>query len=336
MASSASCASSTALASSPTWPLALRSRTAFSPLKNIPCWGMGSQMEMRNATLRIPREMALRTDTEELISEIRKSEPLITASRVDQVKLLIVRLQEKLGQQDNRRFYLFKALQAHILPLTNVAFNKSGSRDKIATGSFDKTCRLWSAETGKCFHTFRGHTAEIGHSAEIISLSFNTVGDQLVTGSFDHTVSLWDVPSGRRVHTLRGHRGEISSVQFNWDCSLIITGSMDKSCTARVYSAASYQCISRLEGHEGEISKICFNPQGSRVLTASADKTARLQQRQHLSHLALTRPMVSRVCEEGKAICPSPNKKMPCLKMPFLEVITDPTYVTSNLLVVVE
>lgn len=33
--------------------------------------------------------------------------------------------------------------------------------DKIATGSFDKTCKLWSVETGKCYHTFRGHTAEI-------------------------------------------------------------------------------------------------------------------------------------------------------------------------------
>lgn len=33
--------------------------------------------------------------------------------------------------------------------------------DKIATGSFDKTCKLWCAETGKCFHTFRGHMAEI-------------------------------------------------------------------------------------------------------------------------------------------------------------------------------
>lgn len=34
-------------------------------------------------------------------------------------------------------------------------------RDKIATGSFDKTCKLWCAETAKCFHTFRGHMAEI-------------------------------------------------------------------------------------------------------------------------------------------------------------------------------
>ena len=34
----------------------------------------------------------------------------------------------------------------------------------------------------------------------------------------------------RRVQSLVGHKAEISSAQFNWDCSLIATGSMDKTC----------------------------------------------------------------------------------------------------------
>ncbi|KAF6027411.1 DAW1 [Bugula neritina] len=34
-------------------------------------------------------------------------------------------------------------------------------RDKVLTGSFDKTAKLWSSESGKCFHTFRGHSSEI-------------------------------------------------------------------------------------------------------------------------------------------------------------------------------
>ena len=34
-------------------------------------------------------------------------------------------------------------------------------RDKVITGSFDKTCKLWSTVDGKCYHTLRGHTAEI-------------------------------------------------------------------------------------------------------------------------------------------------------------------------------
>ena len=50
-------------------------------------------------------------------------------------------------------------LQNH--PYPSAVFVCFPCRDKIATGSFDKTCKLWSSETGKCYHTFRGHTAEI-------------------------------------------------------------------------------------------------------------------------------------------------------------------------------
>uniref|UniRef100_A0A8K9XGD5 Uncharacterized protein n=1 Tax=Oncorhynchus mykiss TaxID=8022 RepID=A0A8K9XGD5_ONCMY len=285
-----------------------------------------------------------RTDTKELISEIRESEPLIKVSRIKQVKLLILRLQEKLGQQDNCRFYLSK-VKHHRQPLTGMTtLFITGGCDRtckiwdtasgeglhtleghryvvanISTGSFDKTCRMWRAEMGKCFHTFRGHTVEIlwdvqtgeevaaltemGHSADIISLSFNTVGDQLVTGSFDHTVSLWDVPSGRRVHTLIGHRGEISSVQFDWDCSLLITGSMDKSMLmccqfqpplllpcrsvltlnalsasadtmARLWDVQSGVYLQVMEGHTDEIFSSAFNYEGD-TITGSKDNTCR-------------------------------------------------------------
>ena len=82
-------------------------------------------------------------------------EPLVTRSKAKQVKglieselnqlcvsvatsedldgyhgnntLTISELQQKLSQSHDKKFYLFKVLRAHILPLTNVAFNKSGS-----------------------------------------------------------------------------------------------------------------------------------------------------------------------------------------------------------------
>ena len=40
-----------------------------------------------------------------------------------------------------------------------------------------------------------------GHSGEVISLAFNSLGDSLVSGSFDHTVILWDVGNGKLVHS---------------------------------------------------------------------------------------------------------------------------------------
>lgn len=37
-------------------------------------------------------------------------------------------------------------------------------------------------ESGECLHTLLGHTAEI------VSLNFDTDGQRIMTGSFDHTV----------------------------------------------------------------------------------------------------------------------------------------------------
>uniref|UniRef100_A0A674C5E8 Uncharacterized protein n=1 Tax=Salmo trutta TaxID=8032 RepID=A0A674C5E8_SALTR len=219
---------------------------------------------------------------QELISEIRKSEPLITVSRIEQVKLLILRLQEKLGQQDNRRFYLFKVKYSfHLSEWMNaVPLFGCSSYDRtckiwdtasgeelhtlegrryvvygiIATGSFDKTCRIFRCRpcimdtTAKRWDVQTGE--EVGHSAEIISLSFNTVGDQLVTGSFDHTVSLWDVPSG----------------------SMCLCTEMCM-CVSAIpgVGGSEWEVNGHTSSHEDEVLDVCFDYTGQLIATASAD-----------------------------------------------------------------
>ena len=92
-------------------------------------------------------------------------------------------------------------------------------------------------------HTYH-HLCQQGHSAEVICVHFNSVGDMLITGSFDNTVSVWDPASGRRLHTLIGHRAEISSAEFSYDGSIIATGSMDKTC--KLWDCTTGKCISTL------------------------------------------------------------------------------------------
>ena len=42
-------------------------------------------------------------------------------------------------------------IKAHKLPLTNCAINKNG--DKMITGSYDRTCKIWDTFYGKEIHT---------------------------------------------------------------------------------------------------------------------------------------------------------------------------------------
>lgn len=128
----------------------------------------------------------------------------------------------------------------------------------LATGSMDNTSRLWDVETGECLHTLLGHTAEI------VSLDFDTQGQRIITGSFDNTVKVWDVRTGRCIHTLTGHQGEISSCQFNYASDLCISGSIDRTC--KVWDMASGTCVHTLRGHNDEILDVTFNTTGELLL----------------------------------------------------------------------
>jgi dynein assembly factor with WDR repeat domains 1 len=72
----------------------------------------------------------------------------------------------------------------------------------VITGSFDKTCKLWDANTGQLYHTLRFvarwcwccrcHASVTppcsGHEKEIVCVAFNPQGNIISTGSTDNTV----------------------------------------------------------------------------------------------------------------------------------------------------
>ncbi|XP_059361965.1 dynein assembly factor with WDR repeat domains 1 isoform X1 [Carassius carassius] len=246
------------------------------------------------------------TDVNELVSDIRAAEPLISSSCVEQLKALICKLQEKVSQKDDRKFYLFRALQAHILPLTNVAFNKSGS--SFITGSYDRTCKIWDTASGEELHTLEGHRNVV------YAIAFNNpYGDKVATGSFDKTCKLWSAETGKCFYTFRGHTAEIVCLAFNPQSTLVATGSMDT--LAKLWDVESgkemstlalnssipntNRCVmqpslirscvdvrnvpwvggrgeetERLEGHFAEIISLSFNTTGDRLVTGSFDHTA--------------------------------------------------------------
>ncbi|PWA20176.1 hypothetical protein CCH79_00003685 [Gambusia affinis] len=155
-------------------------------------------------------------------------------------------------------------LKAHILPLTNIAFNKSGSR--FITGSYDRTCRVWDTASGTELHTLEGHRNVV------YAIAFNNpYGDKIATGSFDKTCKLWCAETGKCFHTFCGHRAEIVCLAFNPQSTLVATGSMD--ATAKLWDVESGKEVATLTGHTVEVLSLCFNTVGNHLVTGSFDYT---------------------------------------------------------------
>ena len=74
-------------------------------------------------------DLTVDSDIDSTTTKITKEQPLLRESNRTQLRRLLHKLIEKLklNAEDNA-FYLYKTLKAHMLPLTNCAFNKSGDR----------------------------------------------------------------------------------------------------------------------------------------------------------------------------------------------------------------
>lgn len=123
-------------------------------------------------------------------------------------------------ENQEQKFGLFKVLRAHLLPLTNCAFNKSG--DRFITGSYDRTCKVWDTQNGTELLSLEEH------KNVVYTMAFNNpFGNLIVTGSFDKTAKIWDANTGQMMNTLKGHNMEIVCLGFDPHGLLVATGSMD-------------------------------------------------------------------------------------------------------------
>lgn len=184
--------------------------------------------------------------------------------------------------------------------------------DRLATGSVDKTARVWDTASGK-------ELFKLEHEAKVIAVALSDDGKLLATatsgpsgslriwdidakkpyGKLDGKelpfltdirfnnrngiylattdeygkLSVWDVVSAERKFEQR-HDDTISSVRFSPDGNSIATASKDR--TTRIWDARTGDELRRLAGHTNSVFDLSFSPDGKRIATASADTTVKI------------------------------------------------------------
>lgn len=166
------------------------------------------------------------------------------------------RLLARLCQRSDAR----ATLRGHKRTVWCAAFSPDG--EWLATGSSDRTIKLWHAASGRLAATLRGHASFVH------ALAFSPDGRQLASGSRDFTVKLWATDFWREIATLAGHTDAVRALAFSPDGQFLASAGEDR--TLRWWRLGDHQEVAT-EAAGFTIEQLQYAPDGQVVAAAGAD-----------------------------------------------------------------
>jgi WD40 repeat protein len=136
---------------------------------------------------------------------------------------------------------------------------------KLASGSWDKTIRIWDVATQRCEVTLQGHQKLVRSVAALRS-------GKLASGSGDNTIRIWNVSSQQCEVVLRGHNDGVRAL-VQLPNNKLASGSSDK--TIRIWDLDTQQCETVLSRHEMAVNCIVVLPH-DKLASGSNDMTIRI------------------------------------------------------------
>jgi WD40 repeat protein len=146
----------------------------------------------------------------------------------------------------------------------------------LATGSWDKTVRLWDVATGQ-------EQVRWTAPGEVLSLAFAPDGKTLAAGTTERAIQIWRVSDGKELAILRTKAYRIVALSFHPDGQVLLSGNANDLGHRAELGPGEIQVWDVATGnpsltwdHPDQVRTAAFSPSGGLIATAGEVGVVRL------------------------------------------------------------
>jgi len=161
---------------------------------------------------------------------------------------------------------LYRVVSGHLGWVRSVAVEPGNAW--FATGSGDRTIKIWDLASGQLRLTLTGHIEQV------TGLAVSDRHPYMFSVGLDKMVKCWDLEYNKVIRHYHGHLSGIYSVALHPGLDVLMTGGRDSSC--RVWDMRTKAQVFCLSGHDNTVCSILAQNADPQVVTGSHDSTIKL------------------------------------------------------------
>ena len=145
------------------------------------------------------------------------------------------------------------------------ALDFSQNNEFMASGSKDKSVKIWSLSNGMELRTLQGHQKPVSQ------VVFSHDNRLIASVGGDMKLNVWEVSNGNLVYSKTDHTKAVKALAISPDNKYLVTAGGDKNIIVRDLSTG--EIINQWIGHDGWIRDLAFSPDSKLLASASEDKS---------------------------------------------------------------